>query len=123
MESVRELQKKYCFRAMAIAIAGALLLIVLGHKGLGKGLVLGTLFSILNFILMAETLPMRIQKTRKAAFATSLFSVGVRYVLLSVPLILAVKLEQIHLLTVVIGIFMVQAIIFADHVFASSRST
>ena len=56
MEGVREIQKKYCSRAMVVAIVGGMILILVGHKALGKGLVLGTIFSVLNFIVMGECL-------------------------------------------------------------------
>ena len=115
MEPVRETQKKYCSRAMAAAILSAFILILAGQKGLGKGLVLGTLFSVFNFILIGEFLPMQFGKSRGSTFLLSFVSVGLRYVLLAVPLILAIKLDGINLFTAIFGIFMVQLVIFADH--------
>ena len=60
MESIREIQKKYCTRAITAAIFIGLFFIVAGQKPIGKGLILGTIFSIINFIIMGETLPHRI---------------------------------------------------------------
>ena len=37
----------------------ALAIIVTGQTALGKGLVLGTLFSVINFVLLGETLPLK----------------------------------------------------------------
>ena len=124
MESVRELQKKYCSRAMAAAIVVALILIVAGLKPVGKGLVLGTIFSILNFIIMGETLGLRIGKTQGKLFLLSLGSIVFRYALLAVPLIVAVKFEQFHMVGAVCGIFMIQFTILIEPFwkFISSRA-
>jgi hypothetical protein len=100
---------------MAAAIVSALVLILAGQKALGKGLVLGTLFSVLNFILIGEIIPLQIGQSRGSTFFFSFFSVGLRYVLLAVPLILAIKLDGINMFTAIFGIFMVQLMILADH--------
>ncbi|HIJ57618.1 MAG TPA: ATP synthase subunit I [Deltaproteobacteria bacterium] len=114
-EGIRETQKKYCSRAMAVAIVGGLILILAGQKGLGKGLVLGAIFSVLNFIIMGEMLPLRMGKTKGPAIAAALISVGLRYVLLAAPLVIAIKFDQIDIITAAIGIFMIQLVIIADH--------
>lgn len=115
MEAVRETQKKYCSRAMIAAIAVAFVLILAGQKGIGKGLVLGTLFSVFNFILMGETLPMRIGKPKRATFMLSFGSVFLRYMLLAVPVVVAIKIDGINLFAAILGIFMVQLVVVADH--------
>ncbi len=114
MESVRELQKKYCSRAMAAAIVVALILIVAGLKPVGNGLVFGTIFSSLNFIFMGETLVVKIGKTQGKLFLLSLGSIIFRYLLLAVPLIVAIKFEQFNLVAAGCGIFMIQFTILTD---------
>ena len=114
MEEVRQLQKKYCSRAMASAIVIALLLIVAGLKPAGKGLVLGAIFSIINFIVMGETLTLKINKTKGKLFMLSLGSILFRYMLLSVPLIVAIKYEPFNVVAAICGIFMVQFTIITD---------
>ena len=116
MKSIRETLKKYCSRAMVVAILGGLILILAGQKGLGKGLVLGAIFSVLNFIIMGELLPMQLGKTKGPAIVTALSSMGLRYVLLAVPLVIAVKFDQIDIITTAIGIFMIQLVIVSDHI-------
>ena len=116
MESIRETQKKYCSRAITTAIFVGFFLILAGQASIGKGLILGTVFSIINFIIMGETLPHRIGKSKNKTFFLSLVSIFFRYVLLAVPLIIAVKFDQYNLISVVIGIFMIQLFILADHV-------
>ena len=123
MESVRLIQKKYCYRAMAFAIFTGFFLIIAGQRSIGKGLILGTLFSVVNFVLIGETLPLKIGKTRVKTFFVSFGSIFFRYFLLAAPLILAIKFEQFNLFSVMIGIFMVQIVILADHVFGLISST
>ncbi len=123
IESVRETQKKYGSRAMATAIIVGLILIAGDYRPIGKGLVLGTLFSVINFVLMGETMPWRIGKTKPATMAVALGSIAFRYALLAVPLILAAKLEQLNFAAAVGGIFMVQIMIVADHLMTAISST
>jgi asparagine N-glycosylation enzyme membrane subunit Stt3 len=115
MESIRETQKKYCSRAITVAIFVGFFLIIAGQVSVGKGLILGTIFSIINFIIMGETLPLRIGKSKNKTFLLSLVSIFLRYILLAVPLIVAVKFDQYNLISVIVGIFMIQLFILADH--------
>lgn len=101
---------------MVVAIVGGLILILAGQKGLGKGLVLGTIFSVLNFIAMGMMLPLQMGKTKGPAIASALMSTGLRYGLLAIPLLIAVKFDQIEIITTAIGIFMIQLVIVSDHI-------
>ncbi|MBW2449155.1 MAG: ATP synthase subunit I [Deltaproteobacteria bacterium] len=123
MESIRETQKKYCGRAITAAIFIGFFFIIAGQKPVGKGLILGTVFSIINFIIMGETLPLRIGKSKNKTFFLSLFYIFFRYILLAVPLIIAVKFDQYNLISVVVGIFMIQLFILADHIAICITST
>lgn len=115
MESLRLTQKKYCSRAITAAIFAGLFFIMAGQKPVGKGLILGTVFSIVNFIIMGQMIPLRIGNTKNKTFFVSLVSIVLRYTLLAVPLIIAVKFDQYNFIAVVLGIFMVQFFILADH--------
>ena len=115
MESIRETQKKYCTRAITAAIFIGFFFIIAGQKPVGKGLILGTVFSIINFIIMGEILPLRIGRSNNKTFLLSLGSMFFRYILLAVPLFIAVKFEQYNIISVIFGIFMIQLFILADH--------
>lgn len=115
MEPIRQIQKKYASRAMMTAIIIGLSFILAGHNPIGKGLILGTIFSVINFILIGETLPMRIGKSRGKTFFLSLSSILFRYALMAVPLIVAINFKQFNLFATIFGIFMIQFIILADH--------
>ena len=117
MESVKQTQKKYGSRAIWIAIAIGLCFILAGQKDLGKGLILGTVFSVINFILIGQTLPLRLGKSKRKTFLLSLGSIIFRYVLLAIPIVVAVKFEQFNLVAAIVGIFMIQVVILADHIF------
>lgn len=100
---------------MALSILAGLLFILIGLKPVGKGLILGTLFSVINFILIAQTLPLRLSQSKKKTFLLSIGSIFFRYALLAVPLIVAVKYEQFSFPAAACGIFMIQLVIMADH--------
>ena len=117
MESIKQTQKKYGARAIWIAIAIGLCFILVGHKDVAKGLILGAVFSVINFILIGQTLPLRLGKSKRKTFFLSLGSILFRYVFLAIPIAVAVKFEQFDLVAAILGIFMIQAVILADHIF------
>ena len=126
MGSVKQTQKKYGSRAIWIAIIIGFCFFLAGHKQLGKGLVLGTIFSVINFVLIGQALPLRIGKSKRKAFFLSLGSIFCRYILLAVPIVVAVKFEGFDLVAAVLGLFMIQFVILADHImklFSSNRKT
>ena len=123
MESVRQIQKKYAYGAMTVAIIAGLFLVLAGQRPIGKGLVLGAIFSVINFILIGETLSMRIGKSKWKTYNSVFTSILFRYSLLAVPLILAVKIEQFNLFSTILGIFMIQVVILADHMIQVFSST
>ncbi len=105
----------------AVALGGFLILI--GQQPVGKGFILGTIFSVINFIIIGETLPFRLGKTRGKTFLVALASIFFRFGVMAVPLILAVKFDQFSLFSVIFGIFTVQMVIIADHLFSMNVST
>lgn len=116
MESVRQTQKKYASRVMTAAIFIGFFLILAGYRPVGKGLILGTLFSIINFVLMGETLPMRLGQSKNKTFFLSIASVMLRYVILAVPIFMGIKNEQFNIVAVIIGIFSIQMLILSEQV-------
>lgn len=102
---------------MIAAIVIAFILILAGLKPAGKGLVLGTIFSVINLVLIGQSLPLRLAKSKRGAFLLSLTSILFRYALLAIPLVLAIKFVQFELSGAICGIFMVQLVIIADGLF------
>lgn len=98
-----------------LAIVAALVFLAIGAKPISKGLILGTLFSILNFILIAQGLPFQLNKGRYRTFLVCLGSIWLRYTLLAVPLILASKLDSFDFFATAAGILMIQVVILGHH--------
>ena len=115
MEAVKQAQKKITQHALWLSVIVGLVFILMGHKPVGKGLILGTLFSVINFIFMAKSIGYKFGRSKRQIFSISLGSLLFRYVLLAIPLIVAVKFEQFNLVAVIVGIFMIQLVILADH--------
>jgi hypothetical protein len=108
---LNQIQKEYCSQAMMLAIGAAMIFLVAGAKPISKGLILGTLFSILNFVLIAQSLPSRLDKGRGKTFMICLSSVWLRYAVLAVPLIVAAKFESFNFFAAAAGVLMVQLVI------------
>ncbi|MGD9157805.1 MAG: ATP synthase subunit I [Desulfobacteraceae bacterium] len=109
-EEVKKTQKFYCNRALYYAISAAFILIIMGQKAIAKGLLLGTVFSVLNFAIMAILLNRQIMgaqnqmRARSAAF----LSIFLRFAILAIPLMISYKIEAFNFFGAVAGIFMVQ---------------
>ena len=116
MGAVKQVQKKYTSIALSLSIASGVLFILAGHKAAGKGLMLGTIFSVLNFILMGKSIALNFGRSKAKTFSLSMGSIIFRYLLLAIPLIIAVKYEQFNLVAAILGIFMIQLVILAEHV-------
>lgn len=114
MEAIKQTQKRITQRALWLSIIVGLVFILLGHKPVGKGLILGALFSVLNFILMAKSIGYKFGRSKRQIFSISLGSIIFRYLLLAIPLIAAVKFEQFNLVAVIVGVFMIQLVILVD---------
>ena len=89
---------------------------MLGQKPMGKGLILGTIFSVINFILMGETLSSRIAKEKGKTFFISLGSIFFRYILLAIPIVIAIKFDAYNLYTAAGGVFAVQVVILTEQI-------
>ena len=114
--AVKATQKKYCSRAIVAAIIAGLPFILGGYAPIGKGLILGTIFSIINFIPDRRNPAIENRhRFREKTVCLSFGLVGVRYCLLAIPIISAIKFDQFEIVTTVIGIFMLQVVIMADH--------
>lgn len=100
---------------MLLALGAAAVLILLGAKPIAKGLLLGTIFSIINFVLMGQTLPLRLSVTRKKSVLVSLGSIWFRYVIMALPLAFAFYSGSCDFFATATGLFMIQIIILVHH--------
>lgn len=117
LQSYYSYQRQVARRAFAAAVMVGLVVYVLGYAAVAKGLVLGALFSVLNFVLMAHVLPHQVgsYETRKKATGMAFLSVAFRFGLLAIPLIVGLKSTQFRFWAVVVGLFTVQLGILFEH--------
>ena len=115
METTNHVQKKYSSLALTFSIGAALLFILMGYKPAGKGLLLGAIFSVINFILMGKSIALSFGRSKAKTVSFSMGSILIRYLLLAIPLIVAVKYEQFNLVATIVGIFMIQLVILSEH--------
>ena len=79
---------------MVTAVVAGMVFILVGQKPIAKGLVLGSIFSVINFILIGEILPMIITASRKRSVLFSFVSMLFRFLLLSTPPCLVDKTRE-----------------------------
>jgi hypothetical protein len=115
MPAINQTRNTYCSKALIAAIFISLTLIVIGYKSIGKGLVLGTLFSIFNFVLISMVIPIQVGHSNRKSFMIALGSLLFRFILMAVPLIIAVKWEQVDIIGVIFGLLMIQTVILCEH--------
>ena len=101
---------------MFLAIVVGFAFILAGYKPIAKGLILGTFFSIINFVLMGEMIPWRIGTTKKAATAVSAGSIVLRYAVLAVAIFIGLRSAEFNLPAVVIGVFMIQIMLLGEQI-------
>lgn len=118
-----DVQRQYVRLALILAVLLGGLFMVIGQRPLGKGFILGSLFGIVNFILMALALPTRLRFVRGKALLFSLTSIYVRFALMALPLIWALKHESVALTTTAAGLFTIQIAILGDHLWAKLRDS
>jgi hypothetical protein len=101
---------------MLSAVALAIVFMIIQEKAIAKGLLLGTCFSIINFFLMGKSIPMTLGQSRAKAGLIGFGSILSRYVVLAIPMIVAIKLVSFNFVAVVVGIFAVQIVTLVDHI-------
>jgi hypothetical protein len=115
-DEVTEVQKRISSRAMLSALFLGAVFFLFHEKTVAKGLVLGTCFSVLNFYLLGKSIPMVLGQTRRMASFIGLGSMLFRYILLAIPLVVAIKSASFDFVAVVGGIFAVQIVTLLDYI-------
>jgi hypothetical protein len=108
-------QKKFSSWAMTSAIIIAFACLILDEKAIAKGIVLGTLFSIINFVMLGRSIPMVLGRSVGKTRAIGLISILSRYALLAVPLIVGIKSDAFNFIAVVVGIFAIQIVTMVNY--------
>lgn len=116
------IQKRYPSTALITALIVGAPLMIAGYTSLGKGLILGTLFSMINFLLMALALPYRLKQGRGKSVLIALTSIYCRFALMAIPLIYAAKHREIAFSTVAVGLFMIPLMIVGEQIWLRWRN-
>ena len=111
------LQKALVKKALLLSLAVACIFLALDLKSAAKGIALGSIFGVVEFKLMALRLQRRLLHQGKAR---DYFGFVGRFILLSIPLVMAIRLPNINFAATLGGIFAMKAAIFY-HFLLSSR--
>ena len=103
---------------MLISLAVACIFLALNLKSAAKGIALGSIFSVVEFKLMARRLERRFARQGRSSDFFGLFG---RFLLLSIPLVIAIKLPSVNFAATVGGIFAVKAAIYYHFVISNRR--
>ena len=111
-----QIQRRICCLAITSALVVAVFFLLFHEKAISKGLLLGTCFSIINFLLIGKSIPMIIGRSRSKAGFIGLTSILFRFVILAIPMIVAIKSTSFNFVAVVVGIFSVQVVTLVDYI-------
>ncbi len=109
MSDYATLQKALIKKALLLSLAVACMFLALDQKSAAKGIALGSIFAVVEFKLMALRLQRRFARQGSVKDYSGLIG---RFILLSIPLVIAIKLPSINFAATVGGIFAVKAAIF-----------
>ena len=115
-EEVKRAQKKFCSWALTSAIMVAFVFLILDKKPIAKGLIMGTLFSIVNFVLLGRSIPLVLGQSVGRARIVGLASILARYAVLAIPLVVGIRSDAFNFVAVVVGIFAVQIVTLVDYI-------
>ena len=88
---------------------------LLDQKIIAKGLLIGTIFSAINFTILAVLTPMKLGRSKYKAGFLAFLSIVLRLGILAVPLVFSIKNASTNFFAVVAGLFFVQLMIMFDH--------
>jgi hypothetical protein len=108
MEQLIKFKKAIISLIIIIAAVAAAAALALGAVSTAKGLVLGSLFSLLNFLIMAIQTPGRIGQSRRAATVSSGSGLFLRLAIMAVAPYVAIQVPAISLPATVAGLFNLQ---------------
>ena len=117
LSSYHRYQRRLARGGFTAVVAVALVMYVAGYGSLARGVVLGALFSVLNFVLMAQILPYQlgVGRNRGRASLVALGSLGLRLALMAVPLIVSARSDRFNFWATAAGLFTIPVSIFVDH--------
>ena len=116
MAALHRFQRQLARKAFGASVVIGVVLFVAGFKPEARGLLLGSLFSVLNFVTMAHTLPRQVGYGRRKATVFAFGSILLRFGLLALPLIIAFEFAVFSWIAAAAGLFVVPLAILIDQV-------
>ena len=118
VDTVREdytrFQNRIIKQTLWLTIVISLAALVLGYKTVTKGIILGGLFSVLDFKIMARSLPKNLRSSSRAKLTINRLG---RLLIMAVPLVAASKFPAyINFAAAAVGLFLVKITIFLRYV-------
>lgn len=113
MEEVNFTYKGIAKKTLILAAPIAMIILIFSaDKGAAlRGLVFGTLFSLLSLRLLTITLNRAVQLTPERARLFVASRYFIRYILTFIILYIAVKVDNINMITTIIGLFLTKIVI------------
>ncbi|MBW1710453.1 MAG: ATP synthase subunit I [Deltaproteobacteria bacterium] len=109
METLIQFKKTILVQMLFLAALVAMVALGLGFANAARGFVLGSIFSLANFLVMSYLLTWRLGKSSRRAGAESALSMLARLVILGAPLFIAIRNPaRFNLIWTIIGIFNLQ---------------
>ncbi|MCB2228853.1 MAG: ATP synthase subunit I [Desulfarculaceae bacterium] len=107
--------KQVITRALLFAVGAALVLVLVGQAPWARGVALGAVASVANFLVMAWLLPRALDPARRRGQAFTVVSVALRFGLMAAALAVALSMPaRVAPLAVAAGLFMVQFTLLSD---------
>jgi ATP synthase protein I len=116
VETLHRFQRQLARKAFGASVLISVVLFALGYKTVARGMLLGSLFSVLNFVIMAYALPRQVGYARRKATGFAMISILLRFALLALPLTIAFKFPMFNWPAVAGGLFAVPLVIYIDQV-------
>ncbi len=116
MTALHRFQRQLARKAFGASVVIAAILFAVGFKPEARGLLLGSLFSVFNFVIMAHALPRQVGYARRKATVFAFGSIFVRFGLLALPLIVAFEFDMFNWIAAAAGLFAVPLAILIDQV-------
>lgn len=121
MKAIETVQRRYCGGALTAAILIGLGVYLAGWPAVTRGILLGGLFSCLNFALLGQRLTRKLTGSHRRETLRPLATRLGRYLLWAAPVVIAVKQPAVDLPSTVAGLFLVPAVIIMDAVIRFRR--
>jgi len=112
MEQLGSFKKTIVFQILVTAVLVSAAAVFLGFVSVAKGFALGSIFSLVNFLIMVQQAPKRLGKKTGRAGWENFMGLLLRMIILGLPLFLAIRFPAFNLIATVVGIFNLQLSIF-----------